>query len=280
MTRNQASGQAATRYTLEDLKRVMERLRDPEGGCPWDQKQSFETIITYTLEECYELAEAIEQADLKQIAEELGDVLFQVVFYSQLGSELGAFDLDTVIDGLVRKLVRRHPHVFVGEDLESRPEHEDLSVDVIKDTWERLKQEEREQKNVLGLLDDVPYALPALSRAQKLQKRAARIGFDWTSQEEVLSNLKDELIELHEAMISEQPADIEEEAGDLLFSVVNLIRHLGLDTESTLRAANKKFERRFRHMEYAARAEGKKLQDETLEQLELRWQYAKRQSAD
>lgn len=280
MTRNQASGQAATRYTLEDLKRVMERLRDPEGGCPWDQKQSFETIITYTLEECYELAEAIEQADLKQIAEELGDVLFQVVFYSQLGSELGAFDLDTVIDGLVRKLVRRHPHVFVGEDLESRPEHEDLSVDVIKDTWERLKQEEREQKNVPGLLDDVPYALPALSRAQKLQKRAARIGFDWTSQEEVLSNLKDELIELYEAMISEQPADIEEEAGDLLFSVVNLIRHLGLDTESTLRAANKKFERRFRHMECAARAEGKKLQDETLEQLELRWQYAKRQSAD
>jgi len=280
MTRNQASGQAATRYTLEDLKRVMERLRDPEGGCPWDQKQSFETIITYTLEECYELAEAIEQADLKQIAEELGDVLFQVVFYSQLGSELGAFDLDTVIDGLVRKLVRRHPHVFVGEDLESRPEHEDLSVDVIKDTWERLKQEEREQKNVPGLLDDVPYALPALSRAQKLQKRAARIGFDWASQAEVLGSLKDELIELQEAMISEQPADIEEEAGDLLFSVVNLIRHLGLDTESTLRVANKKFERRFRHMEHAARAEGKKLQDETLEQLELRWQYAKRQSAD
>jgi len=258
----------------------MEMLRDPEGGCPWDQKQSFETIITYTLEECYELAEAIEQDDLKQIAEELGDVLFQVVFYSQLGSELGAFDLDTVIDALVRKLVRRHPHVFVGEDLESRPEHEDLSVDVIKDTWERLKQEGREQKNAPGLLDDVPYALPALSRAQKLQKRAARIGFDWASQAEVLGSLKDELIELQEAMISEQPADIEEEAGDLLFSVVNLIRHLGLDTESTLRVANKKFERRFRHMEHAARAEGKKLQDETPEQLELRWQCAKRQAAD
>jgi ATP diphosphatase len=265
---------------MGDLKRVMERLRDPEGGCPWDQKQSFETIITYTLEECYELAEAIDQADLKQIAEELGDVLFQVVFYSQLGSELGAFDLDTVIDGLVRKLVRRHPHVFVGEDLESRPEHEDLSVDVIKDTWERLKQEEREQKNAPGLLDDVPYALPALSRAQKLQKRAARIGFDWTSQEQVLGNLNDELTELQEAMISEQSADIEEEAGDLLFSVVNLTRHLGLDAESTLRAANKKFERRFRHMEHAARVEGKKLQDETPEQLELRWQSAKRQAAD
>jgi len=276
MTTSQTLVQAETRYTLEDLKRVMERLRDPEGGCPWDQKQSFETIITYTLEECYELAEAIEQDDLKQIAEELGDVLFQVVFYSQLGSELGAFDLDTVIDALVRKLVRRHPHVFVGEDLESRPEHEDLSVDVIKDTWERLKQEEREQKNAPGLLDDVPYALPALSRAQKLQKRAARVGFDWPDISMVVDKIVEESRELAEAQGSGDHGHMTEEFGDLLFVIVNLGRHLNIDAEEALRAANSKFTRRFKYIEEQLAAKNSSPAQSDLEEMDALWNAAKR----
>ena len=262
-------------YSLDDLQRVMERLRDPDGGCPWDQKQSFRSIITYTLEECYELAEAIELEDLGQIEEELGDVLFQVVFLSQLGKELGAFDLDAVADGLVHKLVRRHPHVFAGNNLEDRPENPTDSIDDIKETWEQLKQEEREAKKASGLLDDVPFALPALSRAQKLQKRVARIGFDWEEHEAVMENIEWELEELKQAIRKGHSREVADEAGDLLFSVVNLVRHLGLDAETTLRQSNQKFEQRFRHMERRAKASGSALEDESKHELELRWQAAK-----
>jgi len=262
-------------YSLEDLQRVMERLRDPDGGCPWDQKQSFKSIITYTLEECYELAEAIELEDLGQIEEELGDVLFQVVFLSQLGKELGAFDLDAVADGLVHKLVRRHPHVFVGKNLEDRPENPTDSIEDIKETWEQLKQEEREAKKAPGLLDDVPFALPALSRAQKLQKRVARIGFDWEEHEAVMENVEGELEELKEAIRKGHSQEIADEAGDLLFSMVNLVRHLGLDAETILRQSSQKFEQRFRHMEQRAKASGSALEDESRHELELRWQAAK-----
>ena len=262
-------------YSLEDLQRVMERLRDPDGGCPWDQKQSFKSIITYTLEECYELAEAIELEDLGQIEEELGDVLFQVVFLSQLGKELGAFDLDAVADGLVDKLVRRHPHVFVGKNLEDRPENPTDSIEDIKETWEQLKQEEREAKKAPGLLDDVPFALPALSRAQKLQKRVARIGFDWEEHEAVMENVEGELEELKEAIRNGHSQEVADEAGDLLFSMVNLVRHLGLDAETILRQSSQKFEQRFRHMEQRAKASGSALEDESRHELELRWQSAK-----
>jgi len=263
-------------YSLEDLKRVMERLRDPDGGCPWDQKQSFQSIITYTLEECYELAEAIEHENLEHIEEELGDVLFQVIFLSQLGKELGVFSFDTVADGLVKKLVRRHPHVFVGENLEDRPENPTDSIADIKETWEQLKQEERDMKEAPGLLDDVPFALPALSRAQKLQKRVSRVGFDWKEREAVIHNLEEELVELKEAMIGGRSQNIAEEAGDLLFSVVNLVRHLGLDAETVLRKSNQKFERRFRHMEQQAKESGGSLELESDHELDQRWKAAKK----
>ena len=263
-------------YSLEDLKRVMERLRDPDGGCPWDQKQSFQSIITYTLEECYELAEAIEHENLEHIKEELGDVLFQVIFLSQLGKELGVFTFDTVADGLVKKLVRRHPHVFVGENIEDRPENPTDSIADIKETWEQLKQEERDMKEAPGLLDDVPFALPALSRAQKLQKRVSRVGFDWKEREAVIHNVEEELVELKEAMIGGRSQNIVEEAGDLLFSVVNLVRHLGLDAETVLRKSNQKFERRFRHMEQQAKESGGSLELESDQELDQRWQVAKK----
>ena len=258
---------------LETLLGIMSRLRDPEYGCPWDMRQDFHSIVPYTIEETYELVDAIDERDFKQIREELGDVLFQVVFYAQLASEQNLFDFQDVLAGISDKLIRRHPHVF--GDGEAAFRGQSLSETEVKENWEQLKQAERETKKRSGVLDDVPRALPSLSRAQKLQKRAARIGFDWPDADGVWAKVEEELTELREAISSDSQADIEAELGDVLISVVNLARHLGVDAETAARGANSRFESRFRLMEQAALEVGAELQDETLEQLETRWQSAK-----
>lgn len=263
-------------YSMAELLRIMQRLRDPESGCPWDLKQDFASIVPYTLEECYELADAIGQNDLPHIADELGDVLFQVVFYSQLGSEQGAFDFSSVVDGIARKLLRRHPHVFADGAVEGRV-NQAVTTEQVKERWEAIKQEERAERAGTegGILDDVPRALPALSRAQKLQKRAAGVGFDWPDSEGVMAKLDEELAELKLALDAGSPDAMAEELGDVLFTVVNMTRRCGLDAEAVLRQANQKFETRFQHMERAALEAGSGLAQESLGQLEQRWQAAK-----
>ena len=262
-------------YSLADLLRVMQRLRDPRDGCPWDLAQDFGSIVPSTLEECYELVHAIEQADYPHVREELGDVLFQVVFYAQLGSEQGYFSFPDIVDTLVRKLLRRHPHVFAQGDIEGRVEGASCSEEEVKRSWEAIKQTEREAKAQGGLLDDVPEALPALSRAQKLQKRAARANFDWGETGPVLDKLAEEVGELREALAGADQAQVRGEMGDLLFSCVNLCRHLGLDAETTLRGASAKFERRFRGMEQLASSRGQTLENLDEWQLDRLWRQVK-----
>ena len=263
-------------YDLADLLRVMERLRDPDGGCPWDLEQSFQSIVPSTLEECYELAEAIEREDYPHVAEELGDVLFQVVFYAQMGKEQGLFDFAEVVSVLVDKLVRRHPHVFAAGDIEKRP---DGSVDVaeVKRSWESIKARERSDKQQNGILDDVPNTLPALPRAQKLQKRAAGAGFDWPDSSGVMAKLREELSELEVALAEGDGQAAQSELGDLLFTCANMARHLGADAESTLRHASSRFERRFQAMEKAALDAGQSLADLNDLALDELWNRAKAQ---
>ncbi len=263
-----------SQYTVSDLLRVMQRLRDPQTGCPWDLRQDFRSIVPSTLEECYELAQAIEHEDFVHVAEELGDVLFQVIFYAQLGKEQNLFSFDTIVNVLVDKLIRRHPHVFAQGEIEGVV-HNRILVDDVRQTWEAIKQSERESKNQYGILADVPLALPALPRAQKMQKRAAQVNFDWVDTPAVLDKLQEELDELRRAM-SEQNADaIHNEMGDVLFSCVNLARHLGLDAEESLRHATVKFERRFCLMEAAAAADGGALSTLSEAQLDQLWRQAK-----
>ena len=258
------SGQA-----IEELLDVMRRLRDPDRGCPWDLRQNFDSIVPYTIEETYELADAIAAKDFGQVRDELGDVLFQVVFYSQLASEGQLFNFTEVVAGISDKLLRRHPHVF--ENNEAAP----VTEAQVKDRWEQIKSEERLGKNQIGLLDDIPSALPALSRAQKLQKRAARVGFDWHHREDVVAKLDEEVGELKEALVHADQAEIEAEFGDILLAMVNLGRHLRVDAESALRQANRRFESRFKLMEQSAEADGSSLEQESLQKLEIRWQEAK-----
>jgi ATP diphosphatase len=233
----------------------MERLRDPETGCPWDVAQTFGTIVSSTLEECYELVAALEQEDYPHVAEELGDVLFQVVFYAQLGREQGLFRFEDIVHTLVDKLLRRHPHVFHDGNVESVVA-KTLSVDQVLHSWEKIKQSEREAKSQSGVLADIPLALPALPRAQKLQKRAARVGFDWQSPTPVLAKLQEEIQELQAAMADKSAESIEDEMGDVLFTCVNLARHLGVDAEASLRKSSLKFEFRFGEMESLAAERG------------------------
>ncbi len=261
-------------YKLSDLLRVMERLRDPETGCPWDLEQDFLSITPSTLEECYELVQAIEQGDYPHVAEELGDVLFQVVFYAQLGREQSLFDFPQIVHALTVKLIRRHPHVFAGGEIEGRGDAS-VAVEEVNESWERIKQSERRARNEHGLLDDVPLALPALPRAQKLQKRAARAGFDWPAVSGVLDKLDEELAELREAIANGSEPEMEEELGDLLFTCVSLGRHLGLDSETALRRASSKFEQRFRSMEAAAARGGEPLAALDSAALEVLWARAK-----
>ena len=270
-----ASGlKSIEQFEVSDLLRIMERLRDPSDGCPWDIKQTFASVIPHTLEECYELVDAIEQGDLPHVAEELGDVLFQVVFYSELGRELGAFDFNAVVDGIARKLLRRHPHVFADGAIEGRV-LTSITTEEVKVNWESIKRKERGPQNSLGILGDVPKALPALSRAQKLQKRAASVGFDWQDTDSVLEKLEEELCEFQQAASESSKEGMAEELGDLIFSAVNVARHLGFDAEKLLRRGNEKFEARFNHMEKAALAEGSSLIEESTAQMEARWQSAK-----
>ncbi len=267
-------------YQLPDLLHLMARLRDPQHGCPWDLQQDYASIVPHTLEEAYEVADAIESGDFEHLPGELGDLLFQVVYYSQLAREEGRFDFATVVDAITRKLVRRHPHVFPDGDLYGSPELPRLDEAAIKRRWEEIKAEERAEKAAapeqLSLLDDVPSALPALSRAAKLQKRAAQVGFDWPEALPVVDKVREELDEVLEAMSESDPQAIAEELGDLLFVVVNLARHLKVDPENALRAANGKFERRFRFIEQALRDAGRPIENCHLEELDALWGEAKK----
>ena len=232
---------------IEDLIGIMARLRDPEHGCPWDRVQTFQTVAPYTIEEAYEVADAIERENLSDLRDELGDLLFQVVFHAQVAREAGEFGFEEVVDAIAGKMIRRHPHVF--GDMEERNSQEQSQQ------WEEMKAAERSGGGGEGsLLDDVPIALPALTRAVKLQRRAARCGFDWPNSDEVFDKIAEELGELRDAVRAGDRAEIDDELGDLLFTVANLARHVGADPESCARTANRKFERRFRELERRADA--------------------------
>jgi ATP diphosphatase len=260
---------------MDDLLRVMQRLRDPRTGCPWDIRQDFKSIVPSTLEECYELAQAIEHENYPHVAEELGDVLFQVIFYAQLGTEQGLFSFDAIVATLVEKLVRRHPHVFADGAIEGVVARR-ATVDDVKQSWEAIKQLERDGKDQPGILADVPVALPALPRAQKLQKRAALVNFDWPDTGAVLDKLQEEIDELRQAMAEQNESEVAQEMGDVLFTCVNLARHLGLDAESSLRGASGKFEQRFAEMEAMAAADNTPLAGMDEAQLDDLWERAKR----
>ncbi|AJE20745.1 MAG: nucleoside triphosphate pyrophosphohydrolase [Pseudomonadales bacterium GWC1_66_9] len=271
-------------YRLDDLLHLMARLRDPRYGCPWDLQQSYASIVPHTLEEAYEVADAIERGDFEHLPGELGDLLFQVVYYSQLAREEGRFDFAAVVDGITRKLIRRHPHVFPDGDLYGAPDQPKLAEAAIRQRWEEIKAAERAEKATapeqLSLLDDVPQALPALSRSVKLQKRAARVGFDWPEALVVVDKLREELDELLEAMSEDDPQHIADELGDVLFAATNLARHLGVDPEAALRGANGRFEWRFRFIEQALRADGRSPEGCSLDELEALWAAAKRAERD
>ena len=267
-------------YTLDDLLHLMARLRDPQYGCPWDLKQNYASIVPHTIEEAYEVADTIERGDFEHLQGELGDLLFQVVYYSQLAREEGRFEFDGVVDSITRKLIRRHPHVFPTGELYAPVDTPSLSEAQVKSRWEEIKAEERAEKSQpeqLSLLDDVPATLPALSRAAKLQKRAATVGFDWPAALPVLDKVREELDEVLQAMADGDADALEDEVGDLLFAAVNLARHLKQDPEHALRRANRKFERRFRFIEQALRDMGRPIEDCTLEDLDALWGEAKRQ---
>jgi ATP diphosphatase len=268
-------------YSLQDLLHLMSRLRDPKYGCPWDVQQNYASIVPHTLEEAYEVADAIERGDFDDLKGELGDLLFQVVYYSQLAREEGRFEFDGVIDGITRKLIRRHPHVFPTGDLYAPLETPRLTDEQVKQRWEEIKAQERAAKSTapeqLSLLDDVPVVLPALSRAAKLQKRASQVGFDWPAALPVIDNVREELDEVLQAMADNDAEAMAEEVGDLLFAAVNLARHLKVDPENALRGANKKFERRFRFIEQALRQTHRPIEDCTLEEMDALWGEAKRQ---
>ncbi|MBU1287710.1 MAG: nucleoside triphosphate pyrophosphohydrolase [Alphaproteobacteria bacterium] len=266
-TQNDSSARAFLK-----LIEVMARLRNPDTGCPWDVEQDFSTIAPYTIEEAYEVADAIQRGHMNDLKEELGDLLFQVVFHSQMASEEGAFDIADVTQGIADKMVRRHPHVFDAPDQRS-------AIDQTR-AWEVIKAEERAAKTETGAapsaLDGVALSLPALLRAEKLQKRAARVGFDWTEAEPIFDKLIEETAEVREAIANGIQDDIEDEIGDLLFVGANLARRLGIDPEQALRRANAKFERRFRAMEVAAADDGAEFADLDLEAQESYWQRVKR----
>jgi tetrapyrrole methylase family protein/MazG family protein/ATP diphosphatase len=254
------------------LLEVMRRLRDPDGGCPWDIEQSFATIVPYTIEEAYEVAGAIEERDWSGLKEELGDLLLQVVFHARMAEEQKLFDFGDVVDAIVTKMIRRHPHVFAG--LEGIDSAETQTA-----VWEDYKRAERAGKAAArpqSLLDDVPAALPALLRAVKLQKRAGTVGFDWESAPKVVEKIAEEAQEVVEALAEGAPHEkLEDEVGDLLFAVANLARHLKVDPETALRATNRKFVLRFQFIEQTLAAEGRTAAEASLDEMEAIWQRAK-----
>ncbi|WP_432698720.1 nucleoside triphosphate pyrophosphohydrolase [Marinobacterium sp. YM272] len=253
----------------------MQRLRDPESGCPWDLEQDFASIVPHTLEEAYEVADTIERQDWPHLKDELGDLLFQVIFYAQLGSEDRRFDFHAIVDQLVEKLIRRHPHVFTDGTLRGEAREQGIDTEQVGQRWEEIKQQERNAKLRTGLLDEIPLGLPGLSRAAKLQKRASKVGFDWGEALPVLDKIEEEVAELREAIKAGRQAEIADEMGDLLFVQVNLARHLGVDPEQAVRGTNAKFERRFRYIEQQVESRGGDWTRFSLAQLDAWWDEAK-----
>lgn len=261
---------------LDRLLTIMAKLRDPEGGCPWDLEQNFATIAPYTIEEAYEVAEAIDRQDMDALKDELGDLLLQVVFHARMAEEDDQFDFEAVARGIAEKMVRRHPHVFGDENVSSATAQ--------TAAWEEQKAEERRataeaEGRVASVLDGVSIALPGLTRAVKLGRRAARVGFDWPEIAGVLAKIEEEVAELGAEVESGRAADrLEDELGDLLFSIANLARHLEIEPEAAIRRANRKFEARFHHIEASLRAQGRDPESADLDELEQLWQEAKRTS--
>jgi len=248
------------------LIEIMARLRTPETGCPWDLKQNFATIAPYTIEEAYEVADAIAHDDMPALKDELGDLLLQVVYHARMAEEAGDFAFPDVVLAITEKLVRRHPHVFGAE--------RGLSPEEVKSLWEKIKAEERKEKHTgsESVLDGIPAALPALTRAEKIQKRAAQVGFDWPDVQGVIDKVAEEVAEIKAA---DSTAAIEEEFGDLLFTLVNYARRMDIDPENALRRATSKFERRFRGVEVRVKGEGGEVRHTSLEDLERHWQTEK-----
>lgn len=274
------------RYNLEDLLAIMAQLRNPQGGCPWDLKQDFKSISPYTIEEAYEVVDAIDRGDLDDLCDELGDLLFQVVYHAQMASEEGSFVFDDVVQAISDKLVRRHPHVFGDDDLKTDSE--------IKGMWERIKQEEKTAKNNsepanTSILDDIPVGLPALTRAVKLQNKAAKVGFDWPDASFVFDKIEEELQEVREAYSDAQQEGrdkgkelsafsqekLTEEIGDLMFVITNLARHMKIDPEHAARGANNKFCSRFSYIEQELERTGRSLDEASLEEMDALWDEAK-----
>ncbi|RAX09904.1 nucleoside triphosphate pyrophosphohydrolase [Photorhabdus bodei] len=256
---------------IKRLLEIMAQLRHPQQGCPWDKQQTFKTIAPYTLEESYEVIDAIERGDFSDLKEELGDLLFQVVFYAEMGKEQQLFDFDDICHAISDKLERRHPHIF--------GQQQNISSDRAISGWEKHKAQERAQKDLHSLLDDIPASLPALMKAYKIQKRCAAVGFDWDTLGPVLDKVYEEIDEVmdeaHQAVVDQQ--HLEEEIGDLLFAVVNLSRHLGYKPEIALQKACNKFESRFREVEKLILNQGQTLEAATLEEMEQMWQRVKKQ---
>lgn len=253
---------------LPRLLQIMRRLRDPDTGCPWDIEQTFDTIAPYTIEEAYEVADAISRQNWPDLEGELGDLLLQVVYHTAIGAERGLFDFDSVTRAISDKMVARHPHVFGDESRDKSAEQQTRD-------WEVQKAAERAARAETGALDGVAVGLPALLRAYKLQKRAARVGFDWTVADDILDKLVEETTELVEARDTKTQADTVEEFGDLLFVMANLARHMGIDPEAALRQANEKFQRRFEGVEALLAAQGKTPQDSTLAEMDAAWDTVK-----
>jgi ATP diphosphatase len=265
---------------ISRLIEIMAALRAPETGCPWDIEQDFSTIAPYTVEEAYEVADAIQRRDLDDLREELGDLLLQVVYHARMAEEAGEFAFPEVVEAITTKMIRRHPHVFGDEKARS--------AGMAKGMWEKIKAEEKAEKRKArlargldpedhgkGYLDGVPVNLPALTRALKLQEKAARVGFDWGEAAPILDKIEEEIGELREALASGNTGSIKDEFGDTLFALANLGRHLGLDSEAALAGTNDKFRRRFHHVERALAEEGRSLEAATLDEMEELWQQAK-----
>lgn len=259
---------------MKKLLDIMETLRDPKDGCAWDVEQTFETIAPYTIEEAYEVAEAVDNNDMDGLKDELGDLLFQTVFHARMAEEAGQFNFADVVDAISDKMIRRHPHVFADES------YRDAEQQTI--AWEEQKAQERADKKQTSILDGVTVGLPALTRAVKLQKRAARVGFDWPETSQVIDKLQEEMVELSEELIkNKQDADkVEEEFGDMMFVYANLARHLKIDPEKALRRANTKFTNRFNKIEQYIENEDKLFNQYTLDELESFWDRAKNEERE
>jgi len=252
---------------ISGLLKVMSHLRNPDSGCPWDLEQNFRSIAPYTIEEAYEVADAIERGDMAGLKDELGDLLFQTVFHAEMASEAGLFNFYDVVSAITDKMTRRHPHVFGGDKMRNADE-QTLA-------WEEQKAKERTNKGDTSILADTPIGLPGLSRAVKLQKRAARVGFDWTNIRDVLDKITEEAAELTQAIEQKDQNCIEDEFGDLLFVMANLSRHLKVDPEACLRHANEKFTRRFEYIETTLKKVGRNIQEAELDEMEALWCEAK-----